>query len=195
MKMVKKILVIFVISIVATSCVVAMASENVGNQTENIANSSVKFNGEKSSDFIEMESCDISDFSICETNLIPIDDNTYQVVTKDGEIIATTTVSTEIPYQNFTYCWHILAGQTKVGTTTVDSYKGMTIDYTVTFSRSGNSLAGLAVYDSKTIYTLHEGNNSFSSSATIQKDLGEVSFAIMNNCDHEITYSGTVDFT
>lgn len=197
MKIINKMLKALTICAVMISCVsvVAMASENIGTLADNISDNSVEFEEKKSNSIAEIESYDISDFSVCETTLIPTDDNTYQVVTEDGQLIATTTLFPEVPYQDFEYCWHLMAGQTKIGTTTVDSYKGMTIDYTVTFSRSGNTWVGLAVYDEKTVYTLQEANNSFSARTTIQKNLGPVSFAIMNNCDHEITYSGTISFS
>ena len=146
----------------------------------------MEFSGE------EGASCqDISNYTVYETVLIPVDDNTYQIATLDGDVIATgSTEPANISRAAWTFNWTIPSGLLAAGTDRISSYKGLVISFSINYSRKGKTAVGIAAHDKEAFYPVFTEENSFFSTITLKENLGLISFGVANLSDNTITYSG-----
>lgn len=134
-------------------------------------------------------------YTVCETSLVPISDTTYNIVTPDGEVIATydTTPSDVSVYGTWRYSWSSENDQIVGSDDPVQSYNGFKMDFTMNFSSKGTSEIGVMSNDS-VFYKVFDKNNSFNGTITFSKDIGKVALVVWNRSGHSITYSGTLTY-
>ena len=137
----------------------------------------------------ESEDMDIPDYKCIDTELKQISDHVYAVLDENGEIFAyygeehlETTQKAVQPRVSWPINWTIIAGKTVAGQNQITGYSGLTYEY---------NKIGLFCRDNNVFYAVHTLSDNKGGWFTLARDMGIVSFAIQNQSDNTITYSGS----
>ena len=134
---------------------------------------------------------------ICET--VAIDENTYEIVKPDGEVVAICSmlqdedaVNLAAENPSWSIDWTAAAGHRGYGSNRFNVFDGFTFFYNLKLSPAGDSYIGYYAVNENTYYWVHSASDSITAFITFLNN-NYVSFAVKNNSDHTINYSGSYE--
>lgn len=147
--------------------------------------------------YLDMDrGADYSDYIVRETILIPVDDNTYQITTVDGEVIGFYNDNPVIiPRGGGSFKWTAGAGESVCSNSPIESYNGLVMQFSVAFSSSGKTRVGFGAVEEGAFYTIFTKTDGFSGTITFTRSFGPVVFGFCNDSNHSITYTGSLRYS